>query len=166
MLDFDLMHLAENETVANLIRPAGYFNIKTRRLKNLFKTISRAGGMDAFFQMETVGLRDTLLDVNGIGPETADSICCYAAERPVFVVDTYTRRILSRHGLAGEKATYHEIQAMFMNALNPDVQLFKDLHAYIVFVGKDYCRKRNPDCEGCPVVSLWGKPSYSILHSR
>ena len=156
MLDFDAIYSAEDETIANLIRPAGYFNIKTKRLKNLLEKIAGAGGMDAFFQMETAGLRDMLLNVNGIGPETADSICCYAVERPVFVVDSYTKRMLSRHGFASEKTTYHEIQKMFMNALKPDVQLFKDLHAYIVFVGKDYCRKRNPDCNRCPVSPFWG----------
>ena len=165
MLDFDAIHSGENETIANLIRPAGYFNIKAKRLKNLLKKIASAGGMDAFFQMETASMRDMLLNVNGIGPETADSICCYAAGRPVFVVDAYTKRMLNRHGFAGEKTTYHEIQAMFMNALKSDIQLFKDLHAYIVFVGKGYCRKRNPNCSQCPVSPLWESPPYSILHS-
>jgi endonuclease III related protein len=156
MLDFDAILSAENETIANLVRPTGYFNIKTKRLKNLLEKIAGAGGMDAFFKMETADLRDMLLAVNGIGPETADSICCYVTGRPVFVVDAYTKRILNRHGFAGERATYQDIQTMFMKALDPDNQLFKDLHAYIVFVGKDYCRKRNPDCSRCPVSPLWG----------
>ncbi len=166
MLDFDALYSAKDEILADLIRPAGYFNIKTRRLKNLLDKIAGAGGLDAVFKMETAVLRDTLLTVNGIGPETADSICCYAAGRPVFVVDAYTKRMLSRHGYASEKASYHEIRVMFMNALIPDVSLFKDLHAYIVFVGKDFCRKTNPGCSRCPVSSLWGNPSYSALHSR
>ncbi len=166
MLDFNVMFSAEDEILAELIRPAGYFNIKTMRLKNLLEKIAQAGGMDEFFQMNTGVLRDMLLDVNGIGPETADSICCYAADRPVFVVDAYTKRMLIRHGFADNKTQYKEIQEMFMSRLDPDVQLFKDLHAYIVFVGKDFCRKRNPDCERCPVSSIWGSPSYSVLHSR
>lgn len=165
MLEFGAMLAARNETISNLIRPAGYFNIKTRRLRNLLNAIASAGGMKGFFSMETGVLREALLSVNGIGPETADSICCYAAERPVFVADAYTKRMLSRHGYAEEDAGYHEIQEMFMNELDPDVRLFKDLHAYIVFIGKDYCRKRNPDCNRCPVSRIWGKPSYSVLHS-
>jgi endonuclease III related protein len=166
MLDFDALYLAEDEDLANLIRPAGYFNIKTKRLRNLLEKIAGAGGMDAFINLKTARLRDMLLTVNGIGPETADSICCYAAGRPVFVVDAYTKRMLSRHGFAGERSSYQEVQNIFMNALKPDLRLFKDLHAYIVFVGKDFCRKRNPGCEGCPVSSLWGNPPCSIFHSR
>jgi endonuclease III related protein len=166
MLDFDALYSAEDADLANLIRPAGYFNIKTKRLRNLLEKIAGAGGMDAFFKLKTARLRDMLLTVNGIGPETADSICCYAAGRPVFVVDAYTKRMLSRHGYADEEASYHDIQDMFMPALKPDVRLFKDLHAYIVFVGKDFCRKRNPGCGQCPVSSIWGDPYYSILHSR
>jgi endonuclease-3 related protein len=156
MLDFDAMYSLKDDKLANLIRPAGYFNIKTRRLKNLLDRIALAGGMDEFFCRQTDALRAGLLEVCGIGPETADSICCYAADRPVFVVDAYTKRMLVRHGFADDKTQYHEIQEMFMSRLDPDVQLFKDLHAYIVFIGKDFCRKKNPDCERCPVSSLWG----------
>jgi len=166
ILDFNAMYSAEDEALADLIRPAGYFNIKTRRIRNLLEKIALAGGMDEFFQIKTGVLRDMLLNGNGIGPETADSICCYAADRPVFVVDAYTKRMLIRHGFADDKTQYHEIQEMFMNKLDPDVQLLKDLHAYIVFIGKDFCRKRNPDCSRCPVSSIWSSPSYSVLHSR
>ena len=155
MLDFNAMYSAEDELLTDLIRPAGYFNIKTRRLKNLLDKIALAGSMDELFQIKTGVLRDMLLDVSGIGPETADSICCYAAGRPVFVADAYTKRMLTRHGFANDKTQYNEIQEMFMNKLDPDVQLFKDLHAYIVFIGKDFCRKRNPDCNRCPVSTLW-----------
>jgi endonuclease-3 related protein len=166
LLDFNAMFSTEDETLADLIRPAGYFNIKTRRLKNLLEKIARSGGMDKFFSMETSALRSELLEVNGIGPETADSICCYAADRPAFVVDAYTKRMLIRHGFADDKTQYNEIQEMFMSRLDSDVRLFKDLHAYIVFIGKDFCRKRNPDCQQCPVSSILGNPSYSGLHSR
>ncbi len=158
MLDFNAMYTSKDETLAELIRPAGYFNIKTRRLKNLLEKIARSGGMDKFFSIETAALRSELLEVSGIGPETADSICCYAADRPTFVVDAYTKRMLIRHGFAEDKTSYNEIQEMFMNKLELDVQLFKDLHAYIVFIGKDFCRKRNPDCSRCPVSSIWGNP--------
>ena len=154
LLEFRAMQRA-GMRIHELIKPAGYFNIKTRRLKNLMLAISEAGGIQALFGMDTHAMREFLLAVNGIGEETADSICCYAAGRPEFVVDAYTKRMLARHGFISGSAAYGEVKAMFMDALPPDVQIFKDLHAWIVFVGKDFCRKRDPDCGGCPVSRLW-----------
>ena len=98
-------------------------------------------------------LRKKLLSVKGIGPETADSILLYAGGFPIFVVDTYTYRILSRHNIIPEETSYVEIQALFMDSLDKDLDLFKEFHALLVMTGKNYCRKK-PRCEGCPLVDL------------
>ena len=99
---------------------------------------------------DTHTLRENLLDVNGIGPETADSICLYVFERPVFVIDAYTKRILCRHGLSSEKTTYHELQEFFHKNLPSDTGMFNEFHALIVMLGKHYCKPK-PKCEGCPL---------------
>jgi endonuclease-3 related protein len=99
---------------------------------------------------DTQTLRKELLSVNGIGPETADSILLYALEKPVFVIDAYTRRVLKRHGLVSEKAMYHELQELFHKSLPVDVQLYNEYHALFVKLGKEYCRPK-PRCEGCPL---------------
>jgi endonuclease-3 related protein len=159
LLDFETMAAAQDDLICSLIRPAGYYNIKTKRLRNLFEAIKAIGGIELFFSLDTSTMRDLLLDVNGIGEETADSICCYAAGKRSFVVDAYTKRILSRHKIAAEKASYCEVQDIFVNGLPNDLQVYKDMHAYIVFIGKDFCRKKSPRCEECPVGSSWGKPA-------
>jgi endonuclease-3 related protein len=147
------------ERLADLIRPAGYYNIKAGRLKNLIRFIvDRYGGdLTALLEEETGTLRQGLLSVNGVGPETADSILLYAAHRPVFVVDAYTHRILERHGLIGDTSDYHALQALFMDALAGDEALYGELHALIVRTGKAYCR-RSPLCRGCP-LEQWGPVS-------
>lgn len=156
LLDPAALHALDEEHLADLIRPSGYYNIKTRRLKNLLAMLmNHAGGdLTAFFNQEAESLRRQLLTVNGIGKETADSICCYAADKPVFVVDAYTKRLLLRHGYIDDTWDYDRIQALFTSRLPCDLQLFKDLHAYIVFIGKDFCRTRNPDCRACPVAEI------------
>lgn len=159
LLDFETMTNAQDDLICSLIKPAGYYNIKTKRLKNLLNAIKTSGGIEHFFSLDTSAMRDMLLGVNGIGEETADSICCYAAGKKTFVVDAYTKRILSRHNIATEKASYGEVQDIFINSLPDDLQVYKDMHAYIVFICKDFCRKKNPRCGECPVGSLWGKPA-------
>jgi endonuclease-3 related protein len=89
--------------------------------------------------------------VNGIGPETADSIILYAAGKPVFVVDAYTKRIFTRHGLISERAGYDEVQQLFMGSLSVDAGLFNEYHALLVKVGKRHCKKGAPKCPGCPL---------------
>jgi endonuclease-3 related protein len=140
------------EDLAKEIRPAGYYNIKAKRLKNLINFIADQydGDLSHFLQEETEALRKGLLSVNGVGHETADSIILYAANRPLFVVDAYTHRILSRHGMAGEETTYYEMQALFMDHLPEDASFFNEFHALIVLTGKNYCRK-NPLCSDCPL---------------
>jgi endonuclease-3 related protein len=144
--------------LAECIRPAGYFNIKTKRLKNLITHIEANydGDIHALFSIDTDAIRGELLSVKGIGLETADSIILYGAGRPLFVVDTYTHRILTRHGIIQEEAGYDELQSFFMDNLPGDVELFKEFHALIVKTGKVYCRK-NPLCTRCP-LEHFGSP--------
>lgn len=140
--------------LASLIHSAGYFNQKAKRLKNFLSYLSRYGTLDRMFQEPTEILREELLAINGLGPETVDSILLYAAGRPVFVVDAYTRRILSRHGWSDEKAAYRELQALFDSQLPRDVRLFNQYHALLVNVGKHYCRRKQPRCSQCPLQPM------------
>ena len=141
--------------LAEYIRPSGYYNIKSTRVKNLIAFIEdeHQGDLEGLFSLDTEAIRSQLLSVKGIGMETADSIILYGAGKAVFVVDTYTYRILTRHGLIAEEAGYHDVQMLFMENLPHDVGLFKEFHALIVKVGKDFCRKR-PLCSHCPLEGL------------
>jgi endonuclease-3 related protein len=141
--------------LAKLIRPAGYYNVKSLRLLNFLGFLERECGMSIrrLSADGTASLRKRLLSVNGIGPETCDSILLYAFGRPVFVVDAYTRRIFSRHGLFGEGASYEHMQKVFTDALRRDARLFNEYHALIVRVGKELCRTR-PRCGECPLKGL------------
>jgi endonuclease-3 related protein len=107
-------------------------------------------------------MREGLLSVKGIGPETADSILLYAAHRPVFVVDAYTYRILYRHGMADDQASYEELQDLFMDHLPEDTSLFNEFHALIVKVGKHYCKKR-PLCDRCPLETWSMAPRVDVF---
>jgi endonuclease-3 related protein len=153
LMDVKKLNALDEQELSSLIRSAGYFNVKARRLKNLVHAVMEcsSGDLDRFFDRDADSLRSALLEVNGIGYETADSICCYAAAKLVFVVDAYTRRILVRHGLVSEAAGYEDIRTLFESGLPADLTVYKDLHAHIVFTGKDYCRKKNPRCRQCPV---------------
>ena len=152
LISLEALYSISNAELAQEIRQAGYYNIKARRLKNLIEFIFNHyhGDLDALLGDGTQTLRRGLLSVNGIGPETADSILLYAANRPVFVVDAYTHRILSRHGMSEEQATYQQLQELFMDNLPDDSSLFNEFHALIVEAGKDFCRKK-PLCEECPL---------------
>lgn len=134
--------------LAELIRPAGYFNVKAARLRNLCQFLLDSGGEATLGSLSSDRLRLALLAVSGIGPETADDILLYAFARPVFVVDAYTRRIGERLGLLGARDGYEAIRARFESALGPDVALFNELHALLVCHGKEVCRPR-PRCQGC-----------------
>ncbi|MBI4550605.1 MAG: endonuclease III domain-containing protein [Candidatus Omnitrophica bacterium] len=147
--------------LAALIRPAGYFNVKARRLKNFLSHLHRrhGGSLGRMFAVRGKELREQLLSVNGIGPETADSILLYAAGKPFFVVDAYTRRIFSRHGFVPSDVSYQELQSFFMDRLKPERHFFNDYHAQIVHIGKTYCRTKNPACAQCPLEFLYSKSS-------
>ena len=144
--------------LAVLIKSAGYYNIKTRRLKEFLKFFFAAyqGRMKKMSQEEHGLLRKLLLAVNGIGPETADSILLYALGKPVFVVDAYTKRILSRHKLISPQADYADLQDLFTRHLLADVKMFNEYHALLVKLGKDFCLKSKPRCQICPLKDLNG----------
>jgi endonuclease-3 related protein len=149
-----LQDLPEVE-LADYIRPAGYYNIKARRLKNFLNFLfsNYRGDMAAMAAAPLELLRPALLAVKGIGPETADSILLYGLEKPTFVVDAYTFRILSRHGLASDPCSYEELQALFMEVLPRDTALYQEYHALLVQTGKECCRPR-PRCPTCPLAGF------------
>ncbi|MBJ6725631.1 endonuclease III domain-containing protein [Geomesophilobacter sediminis] len=141
----------EPERLAELIRPSGFFNIKSTRLKDFLRfVIERYGSLDAMFERDWRELREELLGVRGIGCETCDSILLYAGGKPSFVVDAYTRRLFSRLGIVKENDDYETVRALFMNALPSDADLFNEYHALIVQHSKDHCRKKQR-CGGCPL---------------
>jgi endonuclease-3 related protein len=150
-----LFDLPERE-LAELIRPAGYFQVKARRLRNLLRLVvgQYDGSLEAMFRTDLGTLREELLAVSGIGPETADAILLYAGGKPTFVVDTYTHRVLARHGWIGYEADYHEIKDYFESGLPADATLYNEYHALLVRVGKEYCRKTNPKCDECPLCDM------------
>ncbi len=134
------------------IRPAGYYNVKARRLKNLVSFFMHEydGGLDEMFAEDMETLRHKLLAVKGIGPETADSILLYAGQKPTFVVDAYTKRSMSRHLLVSEDVGYDDLREFFMDRLPHDVTLFNEFHALFVELGKTFCKTR-PRCQYCPL---------------
>ena len=141
------------EKLASLIRPCGYFNIKTTRLRHLLSYIHNrySNSITRMFSTDPAQLRHQLLEINGIGPETADAILLYAGEKPFFVVDSYTKRIFSRQGLIASNADYYAVQALFMDNLPRDVKFYNEYHALIVRVGKEHCKKTRPLCSDCPI---------------
>ena len=142
--------------LAEYIRPAGYYNLKAGRLHNLLRCITDQFGDDlqAFLAQPLPRLREQLLAVKGVGPETADSILLYAAGLPIFVVDTYTHRILTRHQVIDEDFGYEAIQELFMDNLPCEAQLYNEYHALLVRVGNLYCKKKNPVCAACPLQGV------------
>ena len=145
-----------HEELAELIRPAGYFQVKARRLRNLLEFVVEQydGSLEAMFRTDLPTLRDELLAVHGIGPETADAILLYSAGLRTFVVDTYAHRILARHGWIGYDAGYDEIKDFFESNLPADAALYNEYHALLVRVGKEFCRRAAPRCEQCPLACL------------
>jgi endonuclease III related protein len=144
------------ESLAELIRPAGYFRIKAARLRNFLALLVERyeGRLEKLFELPTERLRAEVLAVSGIGRETADSIVLYAALRPVFVVDAYTYRIAFRHGIVDQDADYDLLQETYASAIEADVQVYNEYHALLVETGKRHCRKQAPHCQGCPLGPL------------
>jgi len=145
----------DTEQLAQLIRPAGYYNIKAKRLKNFIHWFfdNYQGKLSKMENVSTAQLREELLSVSGIGAETADSILLYALERGVFVVDAYTARVAVRHQLIEPEADYDGLQYLFSSNLEEDVQFFNEYHALLVRVGKEFCRPK-ARCENCPLNEL------------
>jgi endonuclease-3 related protein len=142
-----ILELNEQQ-LADCLRPSGYFNIKARRLRNFCEWYRNAGGLRRLRQCDTASLRHQLLSVNGIGPETADDMLLYAFDRPVFVIDAYTRRLFSRLGLISGDEGYETLRHAFERALGPDTKVFNEYHALIVRHAKVSCRVR-PLCPEC-----------------
>jgi len=156
LLSFSKLHDLPVEALAEKIKPAGYFNLKAARLKNLLNFIAQEynGSLEDMLAMEINTLREEIITVKGIGPETADSILLYAGGKPVFVVDAYTHRIFARHNIIAEEEGYHEIQEYFVLSLPEDVALFNEYHALIVRTGKEFCKKSKPLCSQCPLEKV------------
>ncbi|MBU2589842.1 MAG: endonuclease III domain-containing protein [Nanoarchaeota archaeon] len=143
LLDIKKINKTKESEIASLIKPSGYFNQKANRLKIIAMHLLRRPEL-----LKEDNLREELLKIKGIGPETADSIILYSAEKPSFVIDAYTKRIFSRLGFIDENSKYDEIKAYFENNLEKDVKIFKEYHALIVEHAKRHC-KTKPECKGC-----------------
>jgi endonuclease-3 related protein len=154
----------DQDELAGLIRSAGFFNIKSRRVKAFVGWLdSRYGGsLEQMFAGEWQELRRELLQVNGIGPETCDAIMLYAGHKPSFVVDNYTRRLFQRLGLLDGKERYEEIRSLFMNNIPEDVTIYNEYHAVIVEHCKQFCRKK-PICNSCPLKQVC---SYAVVEQN
>jgi len=155
LLDPKKLKNIPQDKLAELIRPAGYYHLKANRLKEFIEFLfsNYDGNLDKMFKRDMWELRGELLKVKGIGLETADSILLYAGNKPIFVVDAYTRRILIRHNLIDKKASYSQIQELFMNNLPQNIQLYNEFHALIVQLGKEICKSKY-NCSLCPLKEL------------
>lgn len=153
LLSLDAVLAVDKDKLAALIKSTMYYNQKALKLKNFCRYIKQNYGGDIYslFEKSIPNMRAELLSIKGIGPETADSIILYAAEKPIFVVDAYTRRIFSRLGFLPDDVKYSQMQDFFMSNLPSDVNLFNEYHALIVRLGKDYCKNKKPLCKECPV---------------
>lgn len=154
LLNAEAMHRVEAAHLAELIRPSGYFNVKSQRIKEFVAWLHDRydGSLERMFAGDWRQVRDELLQVRGIGPETCDSILLYAGHKPTFVVDAYTRRLFHRLGLLPPDAGYEQIRLLFMGSLAGDPALFNEYHALIVEQCKRFCRTR-PLCAGCPLAA-------------
>ena len=157
VLEPEALRAVPFDRLAQLIKPAGYFRVKARRVLNLLQWLDREfdGDLDRMFATPADELRERLLAVSGIGPETCDSILLYAGKIATFVVDAYTCRVLVRHGLvAPEEVTYDEVKMLFEEHLERDAPQFNEYHALLVAVGKEYCRPRPRCLAGCPLEAM------------
>jgi endonuclease-3 related protein len=152
LLEVDALYRIDEKALAEIIKPAGYYNIKSNRLKNFIKVIHDKYGstIDNLSKYDTKSLKDILLDIKGIGEETADSILLYALNRPIFVVDAYTKRFLKNHDLYNGNGNYADIQRFFIDHLPEDTALYNEYHALLVYLGQHFCKKI-PKCKGCPL---------------
>ena len=155
MLSARALSGASLSEIAHEVKPAGYFRLKAQRLKNFVDFLQReyGGSMARMAREPSERVREKLLGVSGIGPETADSILLYALGKPVFVVDAYTKRILSRHGMVKDEVEYEELRRFFECHLPRDLTLFKEFHALLVRTGAQFC-KSTPRCEDCPLNAI------------
>ncbi len=155
------IYTLDHKELAQLVRPAGYFNIKAKRLRNFVDVLVKehGGSLKRMMTGSTSTVRERLLSISGIGPETADSMLLYAGNQPSFVIDAYTKRIFSRHGWCSEKSGYDELQSLCESSLNQksgshQLDYWQDYHAQLVGTGNRYCKPRNPLCHECPLKTL------------
>ena len=143
------------EELSELIRPAGYYQVKTKRLRNLLRLVVDRydGSLEEMFAGNMHALREELLGVNGVGPETADCILLYVGNFPKFIADGYAMRVAARHGWIEFEADYHGLQDFFESRLPAEAPLYNEYHALLVKVGKEHC-KTKPICSGCPLEEL------------
>jgi len=161
MMDVGRLSRIETEQLATFIRSSGYYNQKAKRLQNFCRRLKdEHGNLSQLATLSTQDLRDWLLDIHGIGKETADSILLYAFSRPVFVVDAYTIRIFSRHHLIKETSGYDQVQTYIHENLKPEAQTYNEFHALLVRTGKECCRRKHPRCENCPLTG--DKARYNV----
>ncbi len=155
LMDPHTLDRLPQEEIEELVRPAGYYRVKARRLRNLIRFLVERydGSLDAMFATPLGTLREELLSINGVGPETADSILLYAGGLPKFVVDAYTHRVFARHGWVPFDTDYHQLQEHFESGLEEDAPMWNEYHALLVRVGNVHCRAK-PKCEGCPLAEL------------
>ena len=149
------IHRLKKTELASLIKSSGYYRIKAERLKAFINFLYKEfdGNLKKMRRKKLEELREKLLGVKGVGPETADSILLYGLKKPIFVVDAYTKRILSRHQIILEKASYEEVQKLFRDHLPLDEKLFNEYHALFVHLGKTVCKKI-PRCDICPIKGI------------
>lgn len=163
-LDPEVISQAHHKRLAAWLKPSGYFNIKAKRVRALCRFLLEQGGEGELKKIGTDNLRTALLEINGIGPETADDILLYAFDRPVFVIDAYTRRIFRRLGLIQGKEPYEQLRSLFENNLTRESTLFNEYHALIVIHGKDVC-KTKPHCQQCCLSENCEHGSNSVSHA-
>jgi len=155
------IHALTHSKLAQLIRPSGYFNIKAKRLRNFVDIVVEQHGasLKRFFKGDTATVRERLLAINGIGPETADSMLLYAGGHQSFVIDAYTKRIFERHDWGDANADYDALQTLCTDSLSQKrgaekLDYWRDYHAQLVVIGSRYCKPRNPNCDDCPLKTL------------
>ncbi|KUG03550.1 endonuclease iii [hydrocarbon metagenome] len=156
-----LLNMPE-EDLATLIKPALYNRQKAKKIKAMMNFIAKEynGELDFMFKSTLPDLREKLLGIWGIGPETADSILLYAGNMPIFVVDAYTIRIFSRLGMVDENISYQQMQNFMHENVESDIYIYNEYHALLVALGADCCRKKNADCLLCPITSLCKRSSH------
>lgn len=157
LLIAERMNGVSEKNLAEIIKPSGFYNQKAKKLKGFLNFFFKRfnGSFEKLSKEKLFSLRNELLSIPGIGNETADSILLYALNKPIFVVDAYTKRILTRHKIIDEKADYNATQKLFMENLPKDAKLFNNYHALFVKLGKDICKKNNPLCKGCPLNEIY-----------
>lgn len=155
-LDFQTLLEMDESLLSGLIHSAGYYRQKTRKLKTLLSWVQSQydGDLNRMLNSPSIELRQELIKLWGIGPETADSILLYAGGHPIFVIDGYTQRIMARLGLVDEKWSYQNLQNYFHQALPPQTELYNEYHALLVKLGAEYCKKQRPRCAECPVSTV------------